>query len=153
MLKSLNFFFVLRYNEHGDKMKEKRIQLVVGSLAVMIVVLGLILGYVPEGKNVQKRLQDIHMIDITTDNSSYTAKETFPIHVHTSKAYTITSTHGQISLNSTKLSDKKIRTMGDQVFYVKLNAKEDQTTIVVKNRWEKKTFTVKLENGYYLFQE
>ncbi len=134
-------------------MKEKRIQLAVGSLAVIIVVLGLILGDFPEQKNVGQTLKERHKIHLVTDKRSYTAKETFPIHVHTLKEYTITTTHGQISLNKNKLSKKKIKTTGDQVFYVKLNAKEDQTKIVVKNRWHEKTVTLKLENGYYLFQE
>lgn len=133
-------------------MKERHIQIVVGVLAVIIVVLGLILGTFPDHKNVKKTLEEFHELHVFTDKRSYTVKETFPIHISTSGEYTITTAKGKISVNKDKNFKKKMKLSGDQVVYVKLNAKEDQTKIVIKNHWDEKTLEVKLDNGYYLFQ-
>lgn len=134
-------------------MKEKRIQIIVLTLLFVITMLGFIVGKMNPHQNVQETLDQIHQLEVFTDKRSYTAKEVFPVHVSTTAEYTVTSTHGEISLSKAKNYKQKLSTSGDQIIYVKLNAEQDKTTLTLKNRWHTKTLQIALENGYYIVKE
>lgn len=133
-------------------MKVKRIQILSMAILLVVIMLGLMVGNPSKTKNVRTKLENMNTLTVLTNKRRYTAKEVFPIRIHTSGEYKVTTTHGKISLTKSKNFTKTLKTESDQIIYVKLNAKEDTTKITIKNSWNQKNMTIKLENGYYVIQ-